>query len=221
MNSGIIYQGQSLMANTLWERLSQIDCSAHVEKKNGMTYLSWAWAWGKLKENCPDATFHKHLNQNGYPAFKDEHGFAFVIVTVTAEGQSQTEVFPVLNHANKPIENPNSFQINTAMQRCLTKAISYHGLGHYIYAGEDLPETVKSEQPSPSDAQTAPAADSSLSEAAGASPLTLAQKIANATSLQELNDLYSEYKDKIEALDAEVKAKAINAFSIKKAELKG
>ena len=83
------------------------------------------------------------------------------------------------------------------------------------------PETIKSEQPSPGNAQTAPAADSSLSKAAGASPLTLAQKIANATSLQELNDLYSEYKDKIEALDAEVKAKAIDAFSVKKAELKG
>ena len=82
---------------------------------------------------------------------------------------------------------------------------------------------VKSEQPSPSNAQTAPvAADSSLSQAAaGASPLTLAQKIAHAVSLQELNDLYSEYKDKIEALDAEVKAKAVNAFSLRKAQLKG
>lgn len=88
-------------------------------------------------------------------------------------------------------------------------------------AASARPEPVKSEQLSPSKAQTAPAADSSLSQAAGASPLTLAQKIANATSLQELNDLYSEYKDKIEALDAEVKAKAINAFSVKKAELKG
>ena len=87
-------------------------------------------------------------------------------------------------------------------------------------AASTRPATVKSEQPSPSNAQTAPAADSSLSQAAGATN-SLSSQIANASSLEELNTLYVKNRDKIEALDAEVKAKAINAFSVKKAELKG
>jgi len=88
-------------------------------------------------------------------------------------------------------------------------------------AASTRPAPVKSEQPSPSNAQTAPADDSSLSQSAGASHLTLAQKIERATSLQELNDIYGEYKYQIEALDVEIKAKAVNAFSLRKAQLKG
>lgn len=89
-------------------------------------------------------------------------------------------------------------------------------------AASARPAPISQERSSPHNAQAkSPVAESSLSQAAGASPLTLAEKIAKATSLEELNNLYSEYKDKIEALDAEVKAKAIYAFSIKKSELKG
>ena len=73
----------------------------------------------------------------------DPAGYAFVSVTVDVGGESQTEVLPVLNHANKAVSQPDSFQVNTALQRCLTKCLAFHGLGHYIYAGEDLPEGVE------------------------------------------------------------------------------
>jgi hypothetical protein len=127
--------------STVWETLSNIDVNDKTEKKNGLTYLSWAWAWGVLKKHYPSATFEKHIQPNGMPYILDANGYAYVQVTVTVEDISSTELFPVLDYRNKAIQNPDAFQVNTAMQRALAKAISYHGLGHYIYAGEDLPES--------------------------------------------------------------------------------
>lgn len=126
---------------SVWATLSKINVNDHTEKKNGLTYLSWAWAWGVLKEHYPDAVFKKHIQPNGMPYIKDENGYAYVEVTVSVEGISATELFPVLDYRNKAIQNPDAFAINTAFQRGLAKAISYHGLGHYIYAGEDLPQS--------------------------------------------------------------------------------
>ena len=134
--------------SSVWETLSQIDVSEHTEEKNGLTYLSWAWAWGIVKKYYPKATFTKNLyssanNDCTLPYMIDPAGYAFVSVTVDIEGETQTEVLPVLNHANKAVSQPDSFQVNTALQRCLTKCLAFHGLGHYIYAGEDLPEGVE------------------------------------------------------------------------------
>ena len=125
---------------SVWETLSAINVNDHTEKKQGLTYLSWAWAWGVLKKHYPSASFTKHIQPDGTPVIKDENGSAYVQVTVTVEGESVTELFPVLDYKNKSISHPDSFAVNTAMQRALAKAISYHGLGHYIYAGEDLPQ---------------------------------------------------------------------------------
>ena len=133
------------MSNS-YEVLSKIDCSKHVEKKGKFNYLSWSFAWDTLKTHCPEATFEKHTFFKGddvgsrIPYMRDAEGYAYVMVTVKVDGQSSTEIMPVLNHSNKPIQNPNSFDVNTALQRCLVKAIAFTGLGLYIYAGEDLPE---------------------------------------------------------------------------------
>lgn len=132
---------------SVWETLSRIDVSNHTEDKNGFTYLSWAWAWSTLKDHYPNATFEKHLNPvTQLPFFRDdESGTAFVRVTVstgaTPDGitAEATETFPVLDYKNKAVVNPSAMDINTALQRGMTKAISYLGLGAYIYAGEDLP----------------------------------------------------------------------------------
>ncbi len=134
--------------SSVWETLSKIDVSEHTEEKNGLTYLSWAWAWGIVKKHYPKTTFTKNLyssanNDCTLPYMIDPAGYAFVSVTVDIEGETQTEVLPVLNHANKAVSQPDSFQVNTALQRCLTKCLAFHGLGHYIYAGEDLPEGVE------------------------------------------------------------------------------
>jgi hypothetical protein len=127
--------------SNIWQTLSLIDVNEHTEKKQGMTYLSWAWAWGIVKDSYPNAYFEKHYfdGPNGKrPYMIDEHGFAFVMVTVRIEDEEQTEILPVLK-GNRPVQNPNSFDINTALQRCMVKCLAYFGLGHYIYAGEDLP----------------------------------------------------------------------------------
>lgn len=134
--------------SSVWETLSKIDVSEHTEEKNGLTYLSWAWAWGIVKKYYPKATFTKNLyssanNDCTLPYMIDPAGYAFVSVTVDIDGESQTEILPVLDYANKSVSQPNSFQVNTALQRCLTKCLAFHGLGHYIYAGEDLPEGVE------------------------------------------------------------------------------
>ena len=129
-----------------WQTLSKIDCSEHAENKNGLTYLSWAWAWGILKENFPDASFEKHYF-DGLPYAADPNGYAYVKVSVTVEGAEVTETMPVLDYRNKAVKNPDAFSVNSSLQRCLTKAISYHGLGHYIYAGEDLPPNDGEEAP--------------------------------------------------------------------------
>jgi hypothetical protein len=137
---------------TPWETLSAIDLTDKIEKKNGMSYVSWAWAWGVLKKHYPYAWFRKHESSGSYPCFHDVQGYAFVKVTVGLDRTGDhevTETFPVLDHRNKPVQGPSPFDINTALQRCLTKAIAYHGLGHYIYAGEDVPQDVA---PTPSQA---------------------------------------------------------------------
>ena len=121
-----------------WDILSKIDCADKVENKNGLTYLSWAWAWGILKAHFPDASFEKHYF-DGLPYASDPQGYAYVKVSVTVDGAEVTETMPVLDYRNKAVKNPDAFSVNSSLQRCLTKAISYHGLGHYIYAGEDLP----------------------------------------------------------------------------------
>jgi len=130
---------------SVWETLSKIDVSNYTENKSGFTYLSWAHAWREIKNIYPQATFKKHRSEaTGTPAFMDHNGNAYVVVSVIIQTDDEmaeaTEVFPVLSSSNKAVQNPNAFEVNTALQRGLTKAMAYLGLGFYIYAGEDLPE---------------------------------------------------------------------------------
>ena len=126
----------SAKTKSVWETLSAIDCNSHTEQKNGFTYLSWAWAWKTLKELYPSARFEKQGVEN----LTD--GSAMVAVRVwieTEQGsvlEDVTEILPVLDYKNKAIANPNSFDINSAYQRCLVKCLAYMGLGMYIYQGE-------------------------------------------------------------------------------------
>lgn len=124
-----------------FEKLSKIDVSDHMEKKGNFNYLSWVWAVQELRKACPDATWmvrHFRTDGNEVPYMKTDCGY-FVEVSVVVDDMMMTQIHPVLDNRNKPIEKPNSFQINTSIQRCLVKAIALHGLGLYIYAGEDLP----------------------------------------------------------------------------------
>jgi hypothetical protein len=127
--------------------LAKIDVGEHIEKKGKFSYLSWAYAVDVLRKHDPTATWET-IRFNGMPFMKTECGY-FVEVAVTVQGITLSQIHPVLNNQNKPIEKPNAFEINTAIQRCLVKAIALHGLGLYIYAGEDLP----TETPTPITAQ--------------------------------------------------------------------
>ena len=110
----------------------------HTEKKNNLTYLSWAWAWAEALKADANATYK--VEMFGDKCFMDINGTAMVFVTVTMFGKPMTCQLPVMDYRNKAISNPDAFAVNTAIMRCMTKALSLHGLGLYIYAGEDLPE---------------------------------------------------------------------------------
>ncbi|PGA04598.1 DUF1071 domain-containing protein [Bacillus mycoides] len=118
--------------------LAVIDVSKHVEKKGRFSYLSWSWAVDQLLKKYPDATWQV-VRFDGLPYMKTEVGY-FVEVEVTVNNITRSQIHPVLDNYNKPIAKPTSFQINTSIQRCLAKAIALHGLGLYIYSGEDIPQ---------------------------------------------------------------------------------
>lgn len=115
-----------------FERLAAVNVNDHIEKKNNLSYLSWAWALDQLMRQDPEATWE-------YAEPKMFGDTMMVYCTVTAFGKARTAHLPVMDYKNKPIPNPDAFAVNTAMQRCFVKAIAMHGLGLYIYAGEDLP----------------------------------------------------------------------------------
>lgn len=130
---------------SVFETLNNINCKEHTEKKNGLTYLSWAWAWTEVKKKYPNANYTVYETPNGR-IYWDDGKTAWVKTGVTINGLEHIEYLPVLDAASKrslPLESITSWDVNKAIQRSLTKAVARHGLGLYIYAGEDLPESEK------------------------------------------------------------------------------
>lgn len=128
--------------------LNDINVNDKTEKKNGLTYLSWAWAWGEVKKHFPDATYTIYENSSEWNYFTDGRT-CWVKTGVTINGIEHIECLPVMDFKNKsiPLDAVTSFDVNKAIQRSLTKAVARHGLGLYIYAGEDLPEAEKPPAP--------------------------------------------------------------------------
>lgn len=126
------------MSENHFARLAGINVSAHVEKKGGFSYLSWPFEVGQLRSADPTATWEVR-RFDGLPYLLTDAG-VFVEVAVTVQGITLSQIHPVLDAKNRPILAPTAFDINTSIQRCLVKAIALHGLGLYIYAGEDLPQ---------------------------------------------------------------------------------
>jgi hypothetical protein len=134
---GLLVERKELIAKMLTKNVNE-----HVEKKNGLSYLSWAWAWAEALKADADATFKVEMFDG--KCFMDINGTAMVFVTVTMFKKPMTCQLPVMDYRNKAIPNPDAFAINTAIMRCMTKALALHGLSLYIYAGEDLPEEGRS-----------------------------------------------------------------------------
>ena len=167
--------------------LAKINVSEHIEKKNGLSYLSWAWAVDQLLRHDPAATWE----------YREPVRFGdsmMVFCTVNAFGKSMTAQLPVMNHKNQAIANPDAFAVNVAMQRCLAKAIALHGLGLYIYAGEDLPTVTAEEKQAKAEALT----DEAM--------MAVAQ-IEACTDLKTLGEVWAELSPEVKKMVAKAKDK--------------
>ena len=134
---GLLVERKELIA-----KLLATNVNGHLEKKNGLSYLSWAWAWAEALKAEADATYKVDMFDGN--CFMDINGTAMVFVTVTMFKKPMTCQLPVMDYRNKALPNPDAFAVNTAIMRCMTKALALHGLSLYIYAGEDLPEEGRS-----------------------------------------------------------------------------
>lgn len=146
---------KEMFYSEVFKTLNAVNVNEHTEKKNGLTYLSWAWAWAELKKIYPDATY-KIRQFDGKPYLYDPNLGYMVMTEMTVDGITHEMWLPVMDNKNKAMKDveyttkngkydvtvqpATMFDINTAIMRCLTKNISMFGLGLYIYAGEDLPE---------------------------------------------------------------------------------
>lgn len=146
-----------------FNKLFQLDVNEHVEKKNNLSYLTWAWAWAEVKKIYPDASYTIKTFENGLPYVYDPNTGYMVFTTVTIEGLTHEMWLPVMDGANKAmkaeaytyttkygekdVEPATMFDINKTIMRCLVKNLAMFGLGLYIYAGEDLPEDLTPPQP--------------------------------------------------------------------------
>jgi len=138
----------------VFEVLSNVNVNEHIEKKNGLSYLSWAWAWAEVKKAFPDAnyTIYETETEHGPVNYFTDGRTAWVKTGVVIEGLEHIEELPIMDYSNRsiPLEKVTSFDVNKAIQRSLTKACARHGLGLYIYAGEDLPDG-ESKEPTEAD----------------------------------------------------------------------
>ena len=127
--------------NNYFTALANINVNDKTEKKNNLTYLSWAWAWREIKKQHPDATYTIYENKDGWNYHTDGRT-CWVKTGMMVQGIEHIEYLPVMDYRNASIsaDKVTSFDVNKAIQRSLTKAAARHGLGLYIYAGEDLPE---------------------------------------------------------------------------------
>lgn len=155
------------MSDNYFKILNAVDVSDHQEKKNGLTYLSWAWAWGEIKKLHPEATYQIYEDANGC-FYHTDGNTCWVKTGVTVNGIEHIEYLPVMDNRNKsiPLKSVTSFDVNKSIQRCITKACARHGLGLYIYTGEDLPEEEKPTQKPAQQASPQPKAEKPKSQPA-------------------------------------------------------
>jgi hypothetical protein len=137
---------------SVFEVLSAVNVSDKVEKKGNLSYLSWAWAWGEVKKRYPSAKYwyYKDKKTKLPLAFNNAFG-GFCYTRVTIDGDTLPMWLPILDNRNQTVTKPNAFQVNSTLMRCLTKNLAMHGLGHYIYAGEDLPASADIQELSKTD----------------------------------------------------------------------
>jgi hypothetical protein len=194
----------------VWENLRAVNCSDNTQEKNGLTYLSWTWAWSAMMEEYPEATYH-------FPEPEiHRDGTVTVYCTINIGELSRTMWLPVMSgFKNSAVSNPNARDIGDSKMRCLVKCMAMFGLGHYIYAGEDLPPDSKSDSApvknqSLSTAQTTKVMDEAIKEAQNVKPETLEEAVeeamkgsmteADAVAYVELAISFAKQTDTVEGL---------------------
>lgn len=192
----------------IWKTLSAVDVSKHIEKKQGLSYLSWAWAWGVLMDHYPSATYE-------FPEPEiHQDGSVTVHCKVSIGDCSRTMWLPVMDHRNQAIKQPDALKISNSRMRCLVKCLAMFGLGHYIYAGEELPADAepaeapkKADKESPKKAKTVATKTEEhnvptpeAAEEVVVKLLEFAKKFC--TDLKGLRSFWSENKSLIDIIDA-------------------
>jgi hypothetical protein len=194
-----------------YAELRKLDVSKYVEQKNGLSYLSWSYAWDEFKKVYPDATYEIVKDVNGLPYF-ESHAGAMVYTKVTAEGLTYEMWLPVMDGANKAMKDApyqyktkygtkeveafTMFDVNKTVMRCLVKNLAMFGLGLYIYSGSDLPES----EPEPLDASK------------------LIETIGKSTTMDELKTSFAQAY-KVASKDKEALKLINDAKELKKKEL--
>lgn len=175
------------MAN-YFEELNSVNLESKIEKKNGLSYVSWSYAWQEVKKRFPEATYTIYENNDGL-FYHTDGKTCWVKTGVTVSDIEHIEYLPVMDFKNKsiPLENVTSMDVNKAIQRSLTKACARHGLGLYVYAGEDLPEEVGGNNVTPVNKP---------------SEASLGVQIENCKTEEELSALYNKNKSAITSNDS-------------------
>ena len=211
---------------SVWDNLNKIDLSSQTDKKMNLTYLSWTWAWGVLMENYPEATYDFYQADDGTPFCKYPNGTAEVRCRVQI-GELQREMsLAVMDNRNNSIAEPSSTDVNNAKMRCLVKCLAMFGLGHYIYAGEDLPQDTKAE-PKPKaepKAKEEPKTEPEEHDEGWANTIVEGLKITLAlpNTLEQLNGVFKGNKAYIDVLEEKHPAKyeeVLGLFKTKKEEI--
>ncbi len=192
-----------------FDELSKIDVSGKMEKKGKFSYLSWPFAVSEFRKNCPNGTWAT-IKHNGSPVLTTDQGH-FVEVEVTPDmetpGIKFSQIHPILDSNNKPVQSPNAFQVNTSIQRCLVKAIAIAtGIGLFIYAGEDLPE--HEEPATPKEQAKQDLSNNTANDAV----VRIQAKLETFTTIQAVEDWEKVARPSINTLPPTQKAKAERAI---------
>tara|TARA_R110002020_G_scaffold66187_1_gene174164 strand:- start:1323 stop:2003 length:681 start_codon:yes stop_codon:yes gene_type:complete len=210
----------------VWDKLNKIDLSSQTKKKMNLTYLSWTWAWGVLMENYPEATYNFYQAEDGTPFCRYPNGTAEVRCRIQI-GELQREMsLAVMDNKNNSIAEPSSTDVNNAKMRCLVKCLAMYGLGHYIYAGEDLPQDAKAEikPKAESKPKAEPKTEPEEHDEGWANSIIEALKIAIASNETKdgLNSVFKGNKPYIDVIEEKHPAKykeLLGLFTVKKEEI--
>lgn len=207
---------------SVYETLSKVDVSEHIEKKNGLSYVSWAWAWHEVKKRFPAAYYTIYENTDGLFYHHDNHT-AWVKTGVTIDGLEHIEYLPVMDYKNKsiPVDTLTSFDVNKTIQRSLTKACARHGLGLSVYASEDLPLDAEKEEPKGNakliKEAAAKAKSAKVKEEPKEEPKAEEPKKASVQQLQVIQDLILKTGKKEEDICKAYKVKNLQDITVENA----